>query len=243
VEKPKISLVIPCYNEAENLERLVTRCEEVFSEKEIEVILVDNGSIDQTSEEITKLTAHSKVFRSIRINVNKGYGYGIHVGLTEAKGDYLGWTHADLQTDPIDVLLALNILQNQTQDKDIFIKGKRINRPFFDTIFAWGMAVFETLTLGKFLWDINAQPNIFSRKFYESLNFLPNDFSIDLFVYAAAVKKDIPIKRVPVSFPPRQAGVGSNDSIKKKIQFSIKAIKFSLKVKRKLKKVKKCPRF
>ena len=243
MEKPIISLVIPCYNEGENLERLVTRCEEVFSERKIEVILVDNGSIDQTSEEIEKLTADSKVCRSIRVNVNQGYGYGIQVGLTQAKGDYLGWTHADLQTDPIDVLLALNILQNQTQDQNFFIKGKRINRPFFDTAFAWGMAVFETLTLGIFLWDINAQPNILPRKFYEGLNYLPYDFSIDLFVYAAAVKKNIPIKRVPVSFPPRKAGVGSNDSIKKKIKLSIKAIKFSLKIKEKLKKEKKCPLF
>ncbi len=227
MKNPIISLVIPCYNEAENLERLVKRCEEVFTGIGIEVILVDNGSLDKTPEIMPSLVAGSKVCRSTRIKVNQGYGYGILSGLKICQGDYLGWTHADLQTDPADVLAGLKIILGN-DGRDIFIKGKRHNRPLIDSAFAWGMALFEFFVLGVKMWDINAQPNIFSRSFFESWKHPPHDFSLDLFAYTSAVKRGIGLKRIPVYFPARKAGIGSNDTLKKKIQFSIRTLKFSL---------------
>lgn len=227
MKKPIISLVIPCYNEARNLERLVTRCEEVFEEIGIEVILVDNGSVDSTPEIMSSLLVGSQVCRSTRIEVNQGYGYGILSGLKICQGDFLGWTHADLQTDPADVLAALKIILSN-EGKGYFIKGERHNRPLKDAVFAWGMALFEFLVLGVKMWDINAQPNIFPRSFFESWDKTPHDFSLDLFAYTSAVKRGIEIKRIPVYFPARKAGIGSNDTLKKKIVFTIRTLKFSL---------------
>ena len=48
--------------------------------------------------------------RVVTVPVNLGYGHGILSGLREAKGDYLAWTHADLQTDPADVVKAWELL-------------------------------------------------------------------------------------------------------------------------------------
>ena len=55
-----------------------------------------------------------------------------------------------------------------------------------------------------------------------------HDFSLDLFAYTSAVKSGIEIKRIPVYFPARKAGIGSNDTLKKKFFFSIRTLKFSL---------------
>ena len=99
----RISLVIPCYNEKQNLPRLIERCETLVSKHSIEVILVDNGSTDNSSEVIEEYP----FIKLVRIEKNQGYGYGIIQGLTQATGDILSWTHADLQTDPNDLIRGL----------------------------------------------------------------------------------------------------------------------------------------
>ena len=231
---PSLSLVIPCYNEQNNLPKLISRCEEVFSGTGVEVILVDNGSTDDTPKILPELATASEVCRTVRVEVNQGYGFGILSGLAVCQGDFFGWTHADLQTDPADVLAALDIIEAHQGDERLYIKGRRYNRPVIDTAFAWGMALFEFLVLGIAMWDINAQPNIFHRQFYKSWQDPPHDFSLDLFAYAIAVKRRMNLKRIPVYFPPRKAGVGSNDSLPSKISFSIRALRFSLAIRRRL---------
>jgi glycosyltransferase involved in cell wall biosynthesis len=51
----KFSLVIPCYNEAANLPLLLEKCKEVSLQPECEVVLVDNGSTDNTSDVLLEL--------------------------------------------------------------------------------------------------------------------------------------------------------------------------------------------
>ena len=68
----------------------------------------------------------------INIQNNKGYGYGILSGLKEANGDILSWTHADLQTDLLDVLKGLSIFENSSNPELLFVKGQRHGRPFLD---------------------------------------------------------------------------------------------------------------
>ena len=158
------SLVIPCFNEANNLPSLMEKCKKVLENKDNEIILVDNGSTDN-SESILK--AYLDIYpnlKIVKIENNIGYGNGILKGLEAARGAFLGWTHADLQTNPEDVLKGLEFLKND----HTFVKGKRFGRPLFDRIFTVFMSIFETILLGKILSDINAQPTIFSRKFFET---------------------------------------------------------------------------
>ncbi|HAE33148.1 MAG TPA: glycosyl transferase family 2, partial [Dehalococcoidia bacterium] len=51
----KLSIVIPCFNESANLESLLSRCHEVGQDKDIEFIIVDNGSNDNTGEILSNL--------------------------------------------------------------------------------------------------------------------------------------------------------------------------------------------
>jgi glycosyltransferase involved in cell wall biosynthesis len=232
------SLVIPCYNESENLVNLFDRCKYLLNENEnIEVVIVDNGSTDKSSEMLKDLLQNFKKerLRSVRIKTNQGYGYGILVGLNECTGNILGWTHADLQTDPADFLNSISII-NQAQDSNrVFIKGKRIGRPFTDVFFTWSMSIFERLILGVQLSDINAQPTVFSRDFFTALQRPPTDFSIDLYFYYEAVKRDYNIKRFPVKFGLRLAGQGHNEKLISKIKYSWKTIIFSFGLLRHLK--------
>ena len=99
-----ISLVIPCYNEGKNIPLILERCKTFSEYPDIEVILVDNGSTDQTPKILSDLLPIHPNCRSIRVEQNQGYGFGIKSGLESATGDILAWTHADMQTDPQDII-------------------------------------------------------------------------------------------------------------------------------------------
>ena len=107
----KFSLIIPCYNEAANLPLLLNRCKRLAQRSDIEIILVDNGSTDNSREILSNLLPLYSNFRSVHVEQNKGYGFGILTGLRAAKGAILGWTHADMQTDPQDVLQGLELFE------------------------------------------------------------------------------------------------------------------------------------
>jgi glycosyltransferase involved in cell wall biosynthesis len=227
----KFSLVIPCYNEAANIPLLLERCKGLAQGSDIEVILVDNGSTDNSPEVLLNLLPLYTGCRSVRVEKNQGYGFGILTGLKAAKGEILGWTHADMQTDPQDALQALEIFE--MHGLDIFVKGRRYGRPFTDVVFTLGMSVFETLLLGKPLWDINAQPTLFSRSFFETWLEPPHDFSLDLYTYYLARHKHLEIYRFPVKFGERAHGVSHwNVNLQAKWRFIKRTVDFSLKLKK-----------
>lgn len=230
----KLSLIIPCYNEAANLPLLLDRCAFLGTE-DIEVILVDNGSTDNSAEVLQSLLPSYPHCRSVRVPVNQGYGFGILSGLRAAQGDLLAWTHADMQTDPKDVLKGLELFR--AHGHAIYVKGKRIKRPLADVFFTIGMSVFETALLRTRLWDINAQPNMFSRTFFETWENPPHDFSLDLYVYFTARAQGLPVYRFPVEFGERAHGVSHwNVNWAAKMKFIRRTIDFSFELKRRLSK-------
>lgn len=231
----KFSLVIPCYNEATNLPLLLDRCKALEVCKDLEVILVDNGSTDNSPQVLRDLLPSHPGCRSIRVDVNQGYGFGILSGLRAARGEILAWTHADMQTDPQDVLRGLELFERHGHD--IFVKGRRHERPVMDIFFTIGMSFFETLLLARPMWDINAQPTMFARSFFERWDTPPHDFSLDLYAYYQARIQGLPVQRFPVRFGPRAHGVSHwnvNWSAKKK--FIKRTIAFSMELKRSLSK-------
>ena len=165
---------------------------------------------------------------------NKGYGYGIVQGLKEANGDFIGWTHADLQTDPFDVIKAYKIFEEKKWDKRIYIKGRRKKRTFIENFFTIGMSIFETFYLKEFLWDINGQPNLFSKNFFETWENPPKDFSLDLYALFMAKKQKLDLVRINVLFPKRINGESSwNKGIMSRWKLSKRTLKFSLDLKKK----------
>ena len=227
------SLVIPCYNEAKNLPLLVERCSDFARRPDCEVIFVDNGSSDETQEVLRKLLQSYNCFRSIRVERNQGYGFGILQGLQEARGRILGWTHADMQTDPLDTLRGLALFESH--GSNIFVKGQRYGRPAGDVVFTIGMSIFESLLLRKRMWDINAQPTMFSRSFFESWHEPPHDFSLDLFAYYQALQNGLVTHRFPVRFGERAHGVSHwNVNWAAKRKFIRRTVDFSLQLKKQL---------
>lgn len=206
--KPELSIIIPCYNEAQNLEILISKLNQLPKEPLTEIILVDNGSKDGSFIKMCELLNSNSENRikPVQVLVNEGYGYGILEGLKYASAPVLAWTHADLQTDPKDVISAYQ-LWLKSKNEQIVIKGKRINRSFLPAFFSKGMEWIASLALGVKLTEINAQPKLFSKSFY--LNYIenqgPKDFSLDLFLLVKAAQNG-DILEIPVDFASRTAG-------------------------------------
>ena len=229
----RFSLVIPCYNEAANLPLLLERCKELAVRPDVEVVLVDNGSTDSTAEVLQNLLPKYPGCRSIRVEKNQGYGFGIVSGLRAAEGQILGWTHADMQTEPQDALRGLDLFEKNGDN--IFVKGRRYGRPFMDVIFTVGMSMFETLLLANPMWDINAQPTMFPRKFFDAWSSPPDDFSLDLYAYYQAQTQGLKVCRFPVKFGKRAHGVSHwNVNWVAKWKFIRRTIDFSLQLKKKI---------
>jgi glycosyltransferase involved in cell wall biosynthesis len=230
----RYSLVIPCYNEALSLHQLVARCAQVLAREDVEIVLVNNGSTDDSREVFGQLEKAGipENLRFIHAENNLGYGGGILHGLEHCKGEFLGWTHADLQTDPADLIKAIAIVEGSPSG--LFIKGRRVGRPMADSLFTIGMSVYEALFLKAKLWDINAQPTLFPRGFYLNIRMsAPSDFSLDLFFYYRAKLAGLTIKRFKVRFEARQHGESSwNVDWSSKKRFILRTIEFSKNLKK-----------
>lgn len=224
----RISLVIPCYNESKSLPELLQKCQKAFDGKNIEVVIVDNGSTDNTQEVLDTILKDYSFVTLVKVETNIGYGNGILQGLYRASGEILGWTHADLQTNPNDLNQGLVFFENAEDIKKVFVKGERYGRSFFDVFFTIGMAIFETILMRTKMWDINAQPTLFHKSFFKSWADPPQDFSLDLYAYYMAKKKGLKISRFPVVFSERLYGVSKwNVSFISKYHFIKRTLIFS----------------
>lgn len=221
----KLSIIIPCYNEEQSLNDLLNKCHEIIND-EIEIIIVNNGSSDRTYELLKSRITHNSV-KVINIEKNIGYGNGILVGLNESKGQIVSWTHADLQTEPKDVLNAYNKYKSLLLKKEVIIKGERKNRSLFDSFFTFLMSIYTFLILRLWLFDINAQPKIFHRSFINNLKNPPIDFSLDLYLLYFFKSRKVKILSYPVFFANRQFGEAKGGgTIKGKWRLIIRTISY-----------------
>ena len=155
----ELSIVIPCYNEDKNIYPLFEKIKKLLEDNNFtEIIIVDNGSTDNTYENVMS----SNLYKENKINIlkiekNIGYGHGIMSGVNIAQGQCIGWCHADLQTEPADVVNA-------------YI----------------GMSLFASVIFQKKINDINAQPKLFLRSFLSYVKDYPVDFSLDLYLLVIA---------------------------------------------------------
>ena len=233
-----LSIVIPCFNEEDNISSLFDNLETLKKSYEyLEIIVVDNGSTDDS---LNKIQLHklykNKLIKLVIVEKNIGYGNGIMEGVYRSTSKYISWCHADLQTPPQYVCDAFEKNFDKLENEKIIIKGKRLNRDIFDQIFTFGMSIIASLIFGKKLTDINAQPKIFSKNFLSFFKNPPNDFSLDIYLMVVAIQNHYKIIEYPVRWDERVAGEAKGGgSIKAKLRLIIQTLKCIIALKKKFK--------
>lgn len=206
-DEPRFSIVLPCYNEAENLPALLARYAEVWEDLPAELILVDNGSNDETPDVLARELARPEFAfaRSVRVEVNQGYGHGIATGLAATRGAVVGFSHADMQCKPDDLFRAYHALE--AAPAPALIKGRRAWRGLGPGLITGGMSLLASVVLLAPLTDVNAQPKVFPRALLAGMQAPPTGFEFDLYVLHQARQAGFTIRTIPVVFGDRLHGV------------------------------------
>jgi glycosyltransferase involved in cell wall biosynthesis len=124
---PHLSLVIPCYNEQENVPTLLQRVGDSLSKigKPFEVIIIDDGSTDSTPKLLEEGMRQHPWLRVIRMAKNGGQSAAFEAGFEAARGEIIATIDADLQNDPEEIPRLLPLLDEHKVD---MITGWRRDR-------------------------------------------------------------------------------------------------------------------
>lgn len=124
--KPLVSVVVPFYNEEENVPLLAAKVAAVFAalpDYEYECLFVNDGSTDGTRAELERLQKENPRIRPVHMARNSGQSAALVAGMRRAEGDFVLTIDGDLQNDPADFGRVLNLLK----DYDC-VCGYRANR-------------------------------------------------------------------------------------------------------------------
>lgn len=113
-DEPYLSLVIPCYNEQENVPTLLKRVEASLMQigKPFEVIIVDDGSTDQTPAMLDEARSRLAWLRVLRMKKNAGQSAGFEAGFAAARGQIIATIDADLQNDPEELPRLVKMMED-----------------------------------------------------------------------------------------------------------------------------------
>ncbi len=200
------TLVLPCYNESESLPEAIGRCvalQEGLQGWSLEVIVVDDGSIDGTAELLKEAFQEYEWLRVIQHPENRGYGAALRTGFEAARGNVVGYTDADNQFDIVEFEDVLPLMQ----DVDL-VAGFRVYRfdPLSRLIVSW---VYNRLVRVLFrvpIRDVDCSFKVMRRDKLDRLVLMCDDFFIDTEILARARKWNWRIVEVGVRHYPRQAG-------------------------------------
>jgi glycosyltransferase involved in cell wall biosynthesis len=112
--KPELSLVIPCFNEEDNLRPLIAALHTAMAPLEVayEIIVVDDYSRDNSWAVLKQLAAADSRLRGLRFEANSGQSAALWAGIGAARGRFIATMDADLQNDPRDLPNFLAALKN-----------------------------------------------------------------------------------------------------------------------------------
>jgi glycosyltransferase involved in cell wall biosynthesis len=204
---PSISLVMPAYNEADNIEPMVAEATPALEANadSHEIIVVDDGSADETAAVTRRVMESYPNVRLVEHPVNKGFGAAVFSGFTSAEKDWIFYTDADRQF----VLSELDRFVPYMDEADL-IAGYRAPRrdPFMRVFYGKGWSALCTLMFGYTVRDVDCGFKLFRREIIESL--APQiasrgaTFSIEWLVRAK--RAGYRFVELPVTHQPRVAG-------------------------------------
>jgi glycosyltransferase involved in cell wall biosynthesis len=163
----ELSIVITVMNEEENIKPLLESIQAALSEIDYEVILVDDGSIDRTKQEILKYATD----RTVLVELRKNYGQStaMTAGIDHSRGKYVALLDGDLQNDPTDIPAMLDLLKKEDWDVVAGNRKKRQDGFFLRKIPSRiANALIRRMT-GVYIKDYGCTLKLFKREIAEEL--------------------------------------------------------------------------
>lgn len=201
----RLSLVIPAFNEAAVIGRAVAEAESALGTlfAQFEVLVVDDGSSDETAAEVQKLLPFSPRTRLLRHPHNRGYGAALRTGFEAASFDLVAFTDADCQFDLTD----LGKLAPLAAEYPI-VAGYRADRkdPWQRRFFSWGYNLLARTLLGTRVRDVDCALKVFRREALARLLPESRGFFVNTEMLTRVRQLGMPVVERPVAHRPRLGG-------------------------------------
>ena len=222
--KKIVSIIIPSYNEALYLKKLINKINNLKFESigfDYEIIIIDDGSTDNTKEIISSIKNIKYVYQK-----NYGKGNAVQTGIKISKGEYILIQDADLEYDPNDYYKLLEPFKTKSKISVFGSRPMKINNGtilFNDkhTKQNYSSYIMNKLlcVMFRFLFKVKLTDPLTGYKVYEKKFFLnnvieSNGFEADHEITIKLLKSNYKIFEVPINYNPRTIKEG------KKINFS-----------------------
>ena len=209
----KISIIVPVYNEEKTVREVLSRLQKIGKQNfSYEIIVVDDGSIDASVEEIKKAISKATNIKLVQHKENKGKGMAVRTGIKHATGDYVVIQDADLEYDPQDIPRLVKALGVAGVD---VVYGTRLDRlpnlqrdervPLFLLHFLGNrfLSLVTSILYGQWLTDMETCYKLFPRKALTNIRLEAKRFEFEPEITAKLLKKGYHIYEIPIKTNPR----------------------------------------
>lgn len=201
----RLSIVLPAFNEQDNIVTAVNRAVEVADRlcSDIEVIVVDDGSEDRTPEIVRELAAADPRIRLVQHVRNKGYGEALRSGFTAATKDLVFFTDSDNQFDLNELERFLPLI-----DRVDVVAGYRKNRcdPPIRRLNARAWNLLVRMLFYVPVRDIDCAFKLFRREVFEGVHLQSMGAMVNTELMVKIGRSGFSIVEIPVTHLPRTAG-------------------------------------
>lgn len=206
-----VSVVLPVYNQADHIERLVVEFQGHLERLRApyEIVLVVNGSSDASEALCTAMAATDSRIKTF-VEEKGGWGRAVRRGIAESTGDLICYTNS-ARTSGSD--LALLLMYAIAYPNVVVKANRKIREHWYRRL---GSLLYNLECRGLFdlsYWDINGTPKVFPRAFEALLKLEQNGDLIDLEFNVACRRQDYPVIEIPI-FSSRRHGGGSTTNIR-----------------------------
>jgi len=200
-----LTVVVPCYNEEQTLEKCISRILAIQDQSlQVEIIIVDDCSTDSSAEIAQRLTAEYSRIAYYRHERNKGKGAALRTGFQRATGDYVAIQDADLEYNPQDLKKLLDPLRKD--NADVVFGSRFLSGNEHRVLYFWHSLGNNLLTLlSNMLTDLNLTDmetcyKVFKRDIIQSLDLKEDRFGFEPEVVAKLAQLRVRIYEMGISY-------------------------------------------
>ena len=210
-----ISVVLPAYQEAENLRNILPNIHEALSELEHEIIIID--TIEPMDDAAAVCCDNNA--KCIRRKGGNLYGDAIRTGFESAAGEYIVIMDADGSHDPKEIVNFYKEMVTGNYDLIIgsrYCKGGYTDNPAILRLMSWMLNVAYRLIFGLKVKDVSDSYRMYKAEQVKSIKLVCNNFDIveEILIKLSLLVNPFRVKEVPISFNKRQAGESKRDLVK-----------------------------
>ncbi len=200
----KISIVIPCYNEINTIQKIIDRVNLAFSSYDYEIVVIDDFSNDGSREILKKKYSDDKTYKIIFNDKNFGKGFSLNKGFNLTSGEIICIQDADLEYNPYELIPMVNLI---IDDKADVVVGSRFrgNGPvranlFFNRFANFIITNFTNIFNNLSLTDIECCYKVFKKSDIDKISIKEFRFGIEPEIIIKFSKLKLRIFEIGISY-------------------------------------------